>query len=141
MIFDVDAHFSPKFAHDRMAGPYRHLRPRQIHDGAGMTMYFNGRLHPRVAHSFPEAQTCDFARRMKDLDKLGIDWQLLFPNHSGLYYEIDDAGAAAALCQNHNDGMAEIETKSQGRLIATAMMPLQFADEAVTADCSTAFRS
>jgi aminocarboxymuconate-semialdehyde decarboxylase len=131
MIFDVDAHFSPKFAHDRMAGEFRHLRPRQISDGVGMTMYFNGRLHPRVAHSFPEDQTCNFDRRMRDLDKLGIDWQLLFPSHSGLYYEIDDPKAAAALCQNHNDGMAEVEKNSKGRLISTAMMPLQFADEAV----------
>lgn len=131
MIFDVDAHFSPKFAYDRMTGPYRHLRPRHIRDGAGMTMHFNGRNHPGVSHSFPEEQTCDFDRRMTELDRFGIDWQLLFPSHSGLFQEIDDPAAAAALCQAHNDGMAEVEQRSAGRLISTAVMPMQFADEAI----------
>ena len=131
MIFDVDAHFSPKSAHEAMQGEFRHLRPRYVTDGTGMTLWFNGRIHPRVAHSFPEAQTCDFDRRMTDIGRLGIDYQLLFPNHSGLYYEVDDPKAAAALCQNHNDGMAEVEKKSKGRLIGTAMVPLQFADEAI----------
>jgi aminocarboxymuconate-semialdehyde decarboxylase len=131
MIFDVDAHFMPKFAYDRMAGEFRHLRPRIVTDGVGTAMYFNGRKHPRVAHSFPQEQTCDVDRRLHDLDQLGIDWQLLFPSHSGLYQEIDDPKAAAALCQNHNDGMAEVERRSKGRIIGTAMMPLQFADEAI----------
>ena len=131
MIFDVDAHFSPKFAYDRLTGPYRHLRPRHIRDGAGTTMYFNGRNHPGVSHSFPEDQTCDFDRRMTELDRFNIDWQLLFPSHSGLFQEIDDPSAAAALCQAHNDGMAEIEKRSGGRLISTAVMPLHFADEAI----------
>jgi aminocarboxymuconate-semialdehyde decarboxylase len=131
MIFDADAHFSPKFAYDRMTGPHRHLRPRHIRDGAGTTMYFNGRIHPGVSHSFPEAQTCDFDRRMTELDKFGIDWQLLFPSHSGLFQEIDDPGAAADLCQAHNDGMAEIEKKSNGRLLSTSVMPLQFPDRAI----------
>ena len=131
MIFDVDAHFMPNVAHETMKGEFRHLRPRQITDGTGTTMWFNGRLHPRVAHSFPDAQTSDFDRRMRDIDKLGIDWQLLFPSHSGLYQEIADPKAAAALVQNHNDGMIEVERNSNGRLIATAMMPLQHADEAV----------
>ncbi len=131
MIFDVDAHFMPKFAYSRMTGEFKHLRPRIVTDGVGTAMHFNGRKHPRVAHSFPETETCDFDRRMHDIDRLGIDWQLLFPSHSGLYQEIGDPKAAAALCQNHNDGMAEVERRSQGRLIGTAMMPLQFPDEAI----------
>jgi aminocarboxymuconate-semialdehyde decarboxylase len=114
-----------------MQGEFRHLRPRHIRDGAGTTMYFNGRIHPRVSHSFPEDQTCDFDLRMRALDRFRIDWQLLFPSHSGLFYEVDDPNAAAALCQAHNDGMAEVEKKSHGRLISTAVVPLQFADEAI----------
>lgn len=131
MIFDVDAHFSPKFAYDRMTGPHRPMRPRHIEDGAGMTMYFNGRNHPGVSHSFPEAQTCDFDLRMKEIDRFGINWQLLFPSHSGLFQEVTDAGAAADLCQAHNDGMAEVEKKSGGRLLSAAVMPLQFPDVAI----------
>lgn len=131
MIFDVDAHMMPKFAFDRMQGEFRQLRPRIVTDGIGTAMHFNGRKHPRVAHSFSEEETCDVERRLRDLSKMGIDCQVLFPNHSGLYHEIEDAKAAAALCQNYNDGMAEVERRSAGRLIATAMVPLQHPDEAI----------
>ena len=129
MLFDADGHYIPKSAHDRMDGPYAHLRPKVITDAAGATLYFEGRFHPTVAHSFNEAQTCDIERRVADLDKLGIDMQVLFPNHSGLFYTVDDPKAAAALCQNHNDGVAEAE--KLGRFIAPAMLPIQHPDEAI----------
>ena len=102
MLFDSDAHFLPKEAYDAMEGEYRHLRPRILADGAGATMRFLGTNHPRVAHSIPVDLTCDVDHRLKTLDKLGIDCQLMFPNHSGIYNEITDAGAARALVQNHN---------------------------------------
>lgn len=131
MIFDADAHFMPKFAYDAMCGEFRQMRPRIVTDGVGTALYFNKRKHPRVAHSFPEEQLCVVERRLSDLRKLRIDWQLLFPSHSGLYQEIDDPKAAAALCQSHNNGMAEVERQSGGRLIGAAMLPLQFPDEAI----------
>jgi aminocarboxymuconate-semialdehyde decarboxylase len=129
MLFDADGHYAPKFAYDRMEGPYRDLRPRIITDSHGSTLVYKGRLHPTVAHSFNETQTCDIQRRLADLDKLGIEMQVLFPNHSGLYYDVEDPKAAAALCQNHNDGVAEAE--KLGRFIAPAMVPLQHPDEAI----------
>ena len=131
MLFDADSHFLPKDAYDAMAGEHRHLRPRIIADGAGATMRFLGRNHPRVAHSIPVEQTCSVERRLADVDRLGIDCQLLFPNHSGIYNEIADAGAARALVQNHNDGMADAERRSNGRLIATFCLPMQHPDEAI----------
>ena len=93
MLFDADGHYIPKAAHDRMEGAYAHLRPKVITDAAGATLYFDGTFHPTVAHSFNEAQTCDIDRRIADLDKLGIDMQVLFPNHSGLFYTVDDPKA------------------------------------------------
>jgi aminocarboxymuconate-semialdehyde decarboxylase len=131
MLFDADAHFAPKDAYDRMDGEFRDMRPRIIADGVGATMRFLGRNHPRVAHSFPVEQTCSFERRMTDLDRLGIDCQLLFPSHSGIYNEIADRGAARALVQNHNDGMAEVEHRSKGRLISTFCLTMQHPDLAV----------
>lgn len=131
MLFDADAHYAPKDAYDAMQGPHRALRPRIQTDGVGYTMRFLGRNHPRVAHSFPLEQTCDFERRMKDIDRLGIDCQLLFPSHSGIYQEIADPGAARDLVQNHNDGMAAVEKKSGGRLISTFCLTLQHPDIAL----------
>jgi len=131
MLFDADAHYAPKDAYDNMKGAYRHMRPRIQADGVGYTMRFLGRNHPRVAHSFPLDQTCNFERRMQDLDRLGIDCQLLFPSHSGIYQEIADAGAARDLVQSHNDGMAEVQKKSNGRLISTFCLTLQHPDVAL----------
>jgi len=131
MLFDADAHFAPKHAYDSMKGPYREMRPRIVDDGVGATMRFLGRNHPRVAFAFPVDQTCDFDRRMKDLDRLGIDCQLLFPSHSGIYCEIADPGAARDLVQSHNDGMADVEKRSGGRLLSTFCLTLQHPDLAV----------
>lgn len=129
MLFDADGHYSPKFAYDRMMGEYAHLRPRIVTDACGTTLLFGSTNHPKVAHSFNEAQTCDIDRRLEDLDRLGIDMQVLFPNHSGLYYGLEDVKAAAALCRNHNDGIAEQE--KLGRFIAPAMVPFQDCDESI----------
>ena len=129
MLFDADGHYCPKFAYDRMEGEYAHLRPRIVTDAAGSTLHFQGQNHPSVAHSFNEAQTCDVDRRIADLDRLGIDMQVLYPQHSGLYDTLDDPKAAAALCRNHNDGVAELERL--GRFIAPAMIPIQHPDEAI----------
>ena len=129
MLFDADGHYYPKTAYDAMDGPYRHLRPRIITDAVGSTLYFGGRYHPSVAHSFSEEQSCDVDRRLKDLDRMGIDIQVLFPAHSGLYYSIVDPEAAAALCRNHNDGIGPLE--KLGRFISPAMLPIQHPDEAI----------
>jgi aminocarboxymuconate-semialdehyde decarboxylase len=131
MLFDSDAHYAPKDAYDAMKGEFAHMRPRIMGDGVGTTMRFLGRNHPRVAHSFPVDLTCDFDLRLRALDKLGIDCQLLFPNHSGIYQEIADPGAARALVQNHNDGMASAEKRSDGRLISTFCLTLQHPDLAI----------
>ncbi len=70
-------------------------------------------------------------RRLRDVDRLGIDCQLLFPNHSGVYNEIADAGEARDLVRNHNDGMADAEHRSDGRLISTFCLTMQHPDEAI----------
>ena len=68
MLFDADGHYSPKFTYDRMTGEYAHLRPRMVTDACGTTLLFGGTNHPKVAHSFNEAQTCDIDRRLEDPD-------------------------------------------------------------------------
>ena len=42
----------------------------------------------------PVKQTCNVERRLQDVYRLGIDCQLLFPNHSGVCDKIADAGEA-----------------------------------------------
>ena len=85
------------------------MRPRIIADGAGATMRFLERNHPRVAHSIPIEQTCSVERRLVDVDRLGIDCQLLFPNHSGVYTEITDAGLV------HLKGLTKLELLNLNR--------------------------
>jgi aminocarboxymuconate-semialdehyde decarboxylase len=128
MIFDADSHFLPKFAYDRMTGEYAHLRPRLITDGVGTTLYFQGEVHPNVSDAFDE-RTWSVERRLEEMDHLGIDRQVLFPNHTGLYDSLEPR-AAAALCRNYNDGMAEVEQK-YSRFLGTALLPMQDVDEAI----------
>lgn len=128
MLFDADGHFHPRDAFDAMTGEYRHLRPKLVTTPVGTTLFFEEKIHPRVAHSFPEDTTCDLELRIKDLERLHIDMQLLFPNQSGIFNGLEPK-AAAALCQVHNDGMAKAET--YGKFISTAMLPLQDADAAI----------
>ena len=61
-----------------MLGSHRHLRPRIIADGAGATMRFLGRNHPRVAHSIPAEQTCSVERRLQHVDDDGVILHPLF---------------------------------------------------------------
>lgn len=131
MLFDADAHFMPKDAYDAMEGDFRHMRPLIRTDGCGSTIRFLGDNHPRVAYSFPVEASCDVDRRLKDVERLGINCQLLFPAHSGIYNNIADPGAARALVQNHNDGMAEVEKRSDGRLLSTFCLTMQHPDIAI----------
>lgn len=132
MLSDADSHFLPKEARDAMQGAHRHLRPRIIADDARATMRFLGRNHPRVAHSIPVELTCSTERRLQDVDRLGIDWQLLFPNRSGVYNEIADAGEARELVRSRNDGMTDAERRSGGRLISSFCLTMQHPDEAIS---------
>jgi len=90
-------------------------------------IFFYVRPQERMERSWDDVP----ANIKETFDRLGIDCQLLFPNHSGVYNEIADPGEARDLVRNHNDGMADAEHRSGGRLISTFCLPMQHPDEAI----------
>lgn len=65
--------------------------------------------------------------RLADMDRLGIDVQVIYPTLF-LVYLTDDAALEAALCRAYNRWMAEVSQKSGGRLRWVVVPPLRSID-------------
>jgi len=68
--------------------------------------------------------------RLADMDRLGIDCQVVFPTLF-LVTLPDDVGLEAALCRAYNSYMACACAKSGGRIRFSAVVPLRDVDESV----------
>lgn len=75
-------------------------------------------------------QVFDPAARLADLDRLGIDRQLLSPPPLMFCYWAE-AGAAAEFCRLHNDAIAAVVAEHPTRFLGAAIIPLQAPDLAV----------
>src|SRR5712692_10152866 len=82
---------------------------------------FNRNLTP---HAF------DPARRLEDMDKTGVDRQLLSPAPPTFCYWAPGP-AAAEWCRMQNDAIAELVSRSPGRFLGAGGLPLQAPDLAV----------
>ena len=77
------------------------------------------------------AQTLtDVPARLGDMDKLGIDLQVVFPTLF-LVALTDDVALEAALCRSYNNWMAEACGKAKERLKFSAVVPLRDVNESV----------
>lgn len=66
----------------------------------------------------------DIDRRLEEMDRHGIDRQMLSPNPLTYFTDLDSA-AAARYARTHNDDLAAIVTQNPGRLLGAAQLPLQ----------------
>jgi predicted TIM-barrel fold metal-dependent hydrolase len=103
--------------------------------GSGSTIDPAGVKHPfqssmagawNIEDSHPAAW--DPKERIKLLDELGIDTQVLFPNAIGLggqnlHNSIKDPSLVLLCLQLYNDAMAEIQEESGNRLLPMPIMP------------------
>ncbi len=62
--------------------------------------------------------------RIKEMDAVGIDYQMLSPNPL-TYFHFIEANHAQAFCRTHNDVLAEIVAARSDRLGASAAVPMQ----------------
>lgn len=62
--------------------------------------------------------------RLEEMDRVGIDYQLLSPNPLTYFHWIEPADARA-FCRTHNDALAALVATRSGRLGATAAVPIQ----------------
>jgi aminocarboxymuconate-semialdehyde decarboxylase len=73
----------------------------------------------------------DAGKRLAEMDRWGIDVQLVSPNPLTLFHGIP-AAEAIHFCQVHNDAMAELVRAHPGRLLGGAALPMQDVDAAMT---------
>ncbi len=66
----------------------------------------------------------DVERRVAEMDRYGIDIQLLSPNPLTYFTDLDPA-LAIGYCRAHNDDLAQIVQRYPNRLLAAAQLPMQ----------------
>jgi aminocarboxymuconate-semialdehyde decarboxylase len=72
----------------------------------------------------------DISRRLKDMDKMGIDIQVVSPAPPQFYYMAEPA-FGAELARETNEGIAKIVSDHPDRFVGMCTVPLQNADLAV----------
>jgi hypothetical protein len=103
--------------------------------GRGRWWLVDGQLVPRAirddGHHPPQAarEMHDVQVRLRDMDRMGVDVQVLFPTFF-IRYGSSNPAAEAALCGAYNRWMAERCAPTNGRLRWIAQLPLLDTDRA-----------
>jgi aminocarboxymuconate-semialdehyde decarboxylase len=125
MRIDVHAHITPQNWEDmrrRYAGDW----PRIVHDRPGCATLLKGDTPFRAVTD----QLWDPARRIADMDGVGVDRQLISPPPDLFCYWADARGAAE-FARIQNDHIAEVVARHPTRFYGAGTLPLQDADLAV----------
>jgi uncharacterized protein len=143
---DSDAHVIETLAtFDYLDPEYRHLRPRIVrqvegeharsNEGGVQKEYWiiDGRLQPKEHNigsntSEESREMRDVRARLKHMDELDIDIQVLYPTVF-LRAWTQDPTVEAAICRSYNRWLADIWSQSKGRLRWALMPPLRSMDE------------
>jgi aminocarboxymuconate-semialdehyde decarboxylase len=122
VIIDVHTHFLPvdlvtAGSLTRVDQPY----VVRMADGAGTTLFAG----ETTATGFAVAQLVDPDRRMRDMDAMGIDRQVLSaPPPFGFFYTLEP-DRALALCRLLNERFAAAVARHPDRFLGMATVPLQ----------------
>lgn len=107
------------------AGPYG---PEPGVDADGVSFFRIGPYKMKPMH-YPGTIFMDVGKRLAEMDRLGIDLQLLSPNPLTMFHRIE-AAHAIHYCKVHNDAMAALVARHPGRLLGAAALPMQDVDAA-----------
>jgi|Deesub1362A_J573_1020465.scaffolds.fasta_scaffold00222_17 aminocarboxymuconate-semialdehyde decarboxylase len=124
LVIDCHSTFYPKEFIKELAR--RKQDPRLIENESGRriivegSVFYSHVIEPQ--HSSPEA-------RIKDLDKYGIDIQILSPSAPG--YDRFEPEVGIKLSKVHNDEVSTICERYPDRFLASAALPLQDVDAAI----------
>jgi predicted TIM-barrel fold metal-dependent hydrolase len=151
MVIDADGHANePNDLFDRyLEKEFRSIGPKVVEIGNVQYWMVEGKLFPRpvgnYGHGTPNGYLFrkgkpdmainspgldDVEGRLKDLDKEGIDVQVVYPNIMALASHLDNAELAAAMCRAFNNYCAEKCRLYNGRVRAVAAVALQNPGEA-----------
>lgn len=129
-LIDMDSHFAPLDEFDHMPDEFRHLAPAWLPQGKGRVALVapnlpepprrSGTLLPRVRIK----GDFDPEIRLKDMDALGIESQLLNPEFGQYAYETEPR-LAAAMCRSANLAIGNVIRAHPDRFIGSAVIPTQ----------------
>ena len=148
---DCDSHFTPRDIFDDVDPRFGRRRPRQWIDAQGRSLItypereemiaayqrqgvgvFTGAFASDSAASWTSAHASNWdpENRLAYMDRLGMDMQVLITGGSPFAYDVDPE-LGASVCQSHNNAIARVIEKYQGRFIGLAQIPMQDPERAV----------
>src|SRR2546428_3103951 len=146
MVIDGDGHCNePRELFDRYLDKEFSDRGPKVVDAGGLRWMIEGKFLPRPVGTWGHGASSgyfgthmrekgmanssqsldDIQGRLKDLDKEGIDVQVVYPNIMALASHLDDGDLAAAMCRAYNNYCAEKCQAFNGRVKAIAAVALQ----------------
>ena len=96
-----------------------------LFQGAWAAAVFN---YPTPRHKQMKARDNsldDIPGRLDDLDRMGVDYQVVFPTALVWVFDLENAELAGAVCRAYNNYVAEQCSQASKRLNAIAMVPVQ----------------
>lgn len=123
---DLHTHILPRGWDDFLARHTDSRWPRIVQEEGGGCALLRGTVRDRGLTE----EVFDPARRVEDLDRLGIERQVLSPPPLMFCYWAP-AEAAAEFCRLHNDAIAAVIAARPSRFLGAAIVPLQAPDLAV----------
>lgn len=149
-VIDSDGHFhEPHYLFDEyIEKEYWSKRPRVVkiqgHSMEEGRWVVEGKVVPRIPFSkgvgaggflymtprheqmhMKDNSLDDVEGRLKDLDLLGVDVQVIYPTAFAFVTDVEDKDLAAAICRAHNNYVADRCGKAPERLKGVALVPLQ----------------
>ena len=122
-IIDADGHILDKEKDVRPFLPESHRR-------RGGSLVPSLGVDARLGGRFSDIECHDVPKRLKDMDREGIDVSVLFPTSSFAMTKIFERDYAVAYARAYNDYIASV-CKATPRLKAVALLPFQNVDAAV----------
>ncbi len=126
----MDTHFAPTDEFDYVPDEMKHLTPRWMSHGGGKVALITPNRPPLKKRSgvFSAAirwpGNFEAEARLRDMDMLGVEKQLLNPEFSQYCYETEP-NLAAALCRSANTAVSNYLQQYPGRFIGSAVIPTQ----------------
>ncbi len=125
-VIDLHAHVVIEDAYGK-AGPYG---PEMAQDEKGVP-YFRIGNYQMKPMQYKGTVFTDVTMRLEQMEKVGIDLQLLSPNPLTMFHLID-AENAIRYCKTHNDAMAKLVSDHPEKLLGSAALPMQDLDAAMS---------
>jgi aminocarboxymuconate-semialdehyde decarboxylase len=128
---DSDSHFTALDAFDAVNAKYAGMAPRYFRLSTGRYRLENRSREKFVpAHIKPLREAghdpiaFDLDARIEAMRKDGFDMQVLIPNNSPFYYDVEPE-LSAGICRSFNESIARILTRFPKKFVGVAPAPLQ----------------